>query len=101
VRFSTPSESPRQELKTFAQQFGIAVGTGAGGKITIDDINKLRDAIKNSELSQFADDFTGQMQRMDAEIRIFSLSKPIQQFEEFRKVIERVDRRTADAWCVG
>jgi hypothetical protein len=85
------------ELKAFAQQFGIAVGTGAGGKITIDDINKLREAIKNSELNQFADDFTGQMQRLDAEVRIFSLTKPIQQFEEFRKVIASIGHGGAGA----
>jgi hypothetical protein len=80
-----------QELKDFAQQFGIKVGTGTGGKITIDDLQQLFKALSSSELGQFADDFTGQMSKLDTQIKLFDLSKPIQQFEAFRKALQGVN----------
>lgn len=75
------------QFEDIAKQFGITVGTGSGGKITLDDLRQFFAALGDSELNQFAQDFTGQMQRMNAEIAVFSLTKPIQQFEEFRKVV--------------
>jgi predicted glycoside hydrolase/deacetylase ChbG (UPF0249 family) len=80
-----------QELKDFAQQFGIKVGTGTGGKITIDDLQQLFKALSSSELGQFADDFIGQMSKLDTQIKLFDLSKPIQQFEAFRKALQGVN----------
>jgi hypothetical protein len=78
------------DLKEFAKSFGITVGTGSGGKITIEDLRQLLDAFNNSELNQFADDFAGQMQKLDAEIKLFSLDKPIEQFEAFRNVLNGI-----------
>jgi TP901 family phage tail tape measure protein len=79
-----------KQLEAFAQSFGITVGTGPGGKITLQDLDNLRKAMQSSELTQFATTFTGQMQEMDAAIRLFDLKDPIKQLEAFRKAIDNV-----------
>ena len=79
-----------QELKDFAKQFGVTVGTGAGGKILIEDLRALKKAMADSEWTQFAQTFTGQMNQMNATISLFNLDKPIQQFKEFQKSIDRI-----------
>lgn len=83
------------EFKKIAESFGITVGTGSGGKITFADIQQVIDAITNSELSQFADDFTGQMQKLDAEIKLFDLKEPIDQFNAFRRALAGVSGGTS------
>jgi len=79
-----------EQLKAFAQSFGVAVGTGPGGKLTVADFENLRKAMQASELTQFADTFTGQLQEMDAEIHLFNLTDPIKQLELFRKAIDNI-----------
>jgi hypothetical protein len=93
-----------KQLIDFAASFGVTVGTGSGGKITLQDIDNLRKAMQASELTQFADTFTGQMQEMDAAIHLFDLTDPIKQLEQFRKAIDGIKggggilQRTIDAF---
>lgn len=76
------------DLAEFAKQFGVTIDSK---RIQFEDLEKLRQAIQASELTQFADTFAGQMQRLDAQFRLFpDLSRPIDQFEEFRKALTRI-----------
>lgn len=78
------------QLKAFAQSFGITVGTGPGGKLTVADFDNLRKAMQASELTQFATTFTGQLQEMDAEIHLFDLKEPTKQLELFRRALDNM-----------
>jgi hypothetical protein len=78
-----------QELKDFMKEFGITA-SGSGGKITADDINKLAAAMKNAEITKFADTFAGQMQQMDTAINLFDLTKPIDQFHQLQKALDGI-----------
>lgn len=77
------------ELVDFMKQFGITP-SGHGGKILADDINKLAEAMKNAEITKFADTFEGQMNQMDAAINLFDLSKPIDQFHQLQKALDAI-----------
>lgn len=79
-----------EELKDFAKQFGLTVGATNGDRFTFDDIVQLTDALKKSELTQFAQDFTGGLQQMDAEINLFDIKDPIAQLKLFRKAIDGI-----------
>lgn len=79
-----------QQLIDFAHSFGVTVGTGPGGKITLQDLDNLRKAMQSSELTQFADTFTGQMQEMDAAIHLFDVTDPVRQLELFRKALDSI-----------
>jgi hypothetical protein len=77
-------------LKEFAKQFGVTVGTGGGGKITLEDLQNLRDAMAQAEITQFADTFSGQMAQMQAAINLFSVKDPVKQLELFRKALDGI-----------
>ena len=79
-----------QELKDFAKQYGVILGTAGGGKISIDDLHKLADAMKAAEITKFADTFAGQMSQMDAAIQLFDLTKPIDQFHQLQKALDGI-----------
>lgn len=76
------------EFKEIMRSFGLQIDDAA--KITVADVNALRDAIKKSELTQFADTFAGQMSQFDAAIKIFDLTKPIDQFNALRRSIAAI-----------
>lgn len=78
------------ELRDFAKQFGLSIGATNGDRFTFDDLEKLRQAIKASELTTFGDTFAGQLQEMDAEIKLFDITDPIKQLELYRKAIDKI-----------
>lgn len=78
-----------KELIDFMKQFHITP-SGAGGKILADDINKLADAMKKAEITKFADTFAGQMNQMDAAIKLFDLTKPIDQFHQLQHALDAI-----------
>jgi hypothetical protein len=74
-----------KEFKDLMRSFGLAIDDAA--KITIADVNALKKAMLESELTQFAHTFEGQMSQFNAAVKIFDLSKPIDQFNALRKAI--------------
>lgn len=76
------------EFKNIMRSFGLAIDDAS--KITINDVNNLKKAILESELTQFADTFEGQMSQFNAAVKIFDLSKPIDQFTALRKAIGNI-----------
>lgn len=71
-----------------AKQFGIVVDKT---KITFDDILLVQQAIKAAEITQFGDSFAGQMQELDAAVKLFpDLKTPTAQFDAFRKALEKI-----------
>lgn len=76
------------EFKEIMRSFGLAIDDAA--KITVADVDALKEAIKTSELTQFADTFAGQMSQFDAAVKIFDLTKPIDQFNALRRSIAAV-----------
>lgn len=79
-----------QGLKDFAKQFGITIGSGGGGKITMSDLDTLREAMAKAEITQFADTFSGQMAQMQAAIKLFDVKDPVKQLELFKKALEGI-----------
>jgi hypothetical protein len=77
-------------LKEFAKQFGITIGTGGGGKITGEDLDKLREAMAKAEITKFADTFSGQMAQMQAAINLFNVKDPVEQLRLFRKALDGI-----------
>lgn len=79
-----------QGLIDFAKQFGVTIGTGGGGKITGEDLDKLRAAMAKAEITQFADTFSGQMAQMQAAINLFNVKDPVEQLKLFRKALDGI-----------
>lgn len=77
-----------KEFKDIAAQFGITIDATA--KITAADIKAVSDAIKASELTEFANTFTGQMSQFNAAVKVFDLKKPIDQFNALRTAIGHI-----------
>jgi hypothetical protein len=76
------------EFKDIMRSFGLSIDDAA--KITVADVEALKKAIQASELSQFADTFEGQMSQFNAAVKIFDLSKPIDQFNALRQSVGRI-----------
>lgn len=79
-----------KDLIEFAKQFGITIGTGGGGKITGEDLDKLREAMAKAEITKFADTFSGQMAQMQAAVNLFNVKDPVKQLELFRKALDGI-----------
>jgi hypothetical protein len=77
-----------REFKDLMRSFGLAIDDAS--KITVQDVEALKAAIKDSELTRFADTFEGQMSQFNAAVKIFDLSKPIDQFNTLRKAIGNI-----------
>jgi TP901 family phage tail tape measure protein len=74
------------QFREYAKQFGVTIGDN----IRAEDFENLRKAIQASELTSFGDTFAGQLQEMDAEIKLFDLKDPIKQLELFRKALDKI-----------
>jgi hypothetical protein len=76
------------EFKDIMRSFGLQIDDAA--KITVNDVNMLKKAIQESELTQFATTFEGQMSQFNAAVKVFDLTKPIDQFNALRKAIGNI-----------
>lgn len=92
------------DLREFAKQFGLTIGVTNGDRFTIQDLQQLQQAMKESELTTFGQTIGGQLQQLDAQINLFDITDPIEQFKLFRKAIDSIAggggilQRTLDAF---
>ena len=72
-----------EDLRHVAEELGIALSEDLP---TYKELAQLLQAIQVTELTQFARDFTGQLQALRAEFELFDLDDPIKQLERLRDV---------------
>ena len=72
-----------------ARKFGVELDKN---KITLVDIAAVQEAMRRSELGQFADTFAGQIAQLEAEINVFDIKDPIAQIRAFRKALDGIGK---------
>lgn len=78
-----------EEFQEWAGQFGITFAEV--GRITVEEMQAIMDAMAQIELAQFAETFTGQMEALRAEFDLFDITDPLEQLKRFIAVITDTD----------
>ncbi len=84
--------SSLQELRELADQLGITLNTDSFVNF-VTSLKELDEAIKNTELTKFADTFTGRMQALNAQWEVFNTTDPLKRLVEQLAEASRLNLR--------
>jgi hypothetical protein len=73
-------------LQDFAKELGITLNTSSTTEF-IKSLHQLDEALKATELTKFADTFTGQMDLLNAQLAFWDVTDPIDKLQRLLKVL--------------
>jgi hypothetical protein len=83
------------ELKDVAKELGITLDTD-NVQAFIRTLQQLDRALKETELTRFADTFEGQLQAFNDEVALFNLDSPLEQLQALQRTLDKLAKDGKD-----